>query len=117
LDKNGWSSGEIAEQKHNNFIKSIHNLDIDKFKFKKWVLNRHERVSINCISWLGSEFEKFGGEVGYDEEQWLSVDKPRQLNKYNIIYGEPLCAHYAFCTQRDYLDNRTNILQVYNNLI
>lgn len=117
FDNNGWSNSKVAEQKHNNFIDSIINFDIEKFKFKKWVLNRYERVSINCISWLGNEFQKFDGKVHNDEEQWLTVEAPKIFNKYNIIYGEPICSHYAFFTQRDYLDNQTDILKKYINLI
>lgn len=116
LDQNGWANSQIAEQKHNNFINSIHSSDIKKFKFKKWILNRHERVSINCISWLGSEFKKFDGKVGHFEEQWLSMDAPKIFNKFNVIYGKTLCSHYAFCTQRDYLDNQTDILNKYRDL-
>lgn len=111
--QNGWSNPQIAEQKHKDFMKAILTNDIEKFKFRQWILHLYERVSINCISWMGSEFEKFNGEVEHDEELYLSVIKPQELKKPNIIYGEAVCAHYAFFTQRPYLDENTDVLNKY----
>ena len=81
-----------------------------------WILYFNERVSINCISWLGSTFSEFDGQVGHDEEQWLACDAPVLKNKMNIIYGGFVCVHYSFFTQRDHLD-KTDILQLYKNII
>jgi hypothetical protein len=67
------------------------------------------------ISWLGKEFKKFNGDVGLDEEEWLSCDKPKQIQMPNIIFGDSLFVHYAFFTQRQYLDN-TNILETYKKI-
>lgn len=113
LDFNGWANPEVAEEKHKMFLKNIFNNNIEKFKFKQWILDIYERVSINCISWLGSEFAKFNGIVGIDEEYWLSQVKPSELEKPNIIYGEVVCVHYAFHTQREHLNRKTNILSEY----
>jgi hypothetical protein len=116
MDPVGWSNPQIAEEKHKNLIKAIQQNDLEKFKFKYWILDIFERVSINCISWFGADFKNFNGEVGHDEEQWLSVEYPIQIQKYNIIYGEALCSHYAFMPQRFYLDTQKNLLQEYRNL-
>jgi hypothetical protein len=113
----GWQNPQYAEKKHEILINSINNNDLKKFKFKKWILNLYERVSINCISWFGKDFESFNGQVGSDEEQWLSVTKPQELKKYNVIYGKTICSHFAFNSQRDYLDKKTNLLEKYNFLV
>lgn len=112
MDNVGWATPEICLLKHSNLIKSIFKNDLDKFKFNKWILNRYERVSINCISWFGSEFQKFNGHVDKDEEHWLSHVYPKQIEKPNIICGNALCSHFAFFTQRDFLD-KTEILKMY----
>ena len=57
-----------------------------------------------------------GITVDSNEEQAISSDIPRQLNRPNIIYGEPLIVHFAFHTQRDYLDP-TGILKDYRDLL
>ena len=75
-----------------------------------------KRVSINSISWFGSEFAKFNGDVHQEEEAWLSYTKPYSLKKTNLIYTGVLCSHFAFEKQRKYLDS-TDILEQYRNLI
>jgi hypothetical protein len=100
----GWKNPQVAEWKHNNFLAGS-----DYQTFSKWIMTDYERVSINCISWLGGDM---GVTVGRDEEQWLSVDRPKELKRYNAICGSAVCVHYAFYTQREHL-NKTNILEQY----
>lgn len=112
----GWANGEFAEFVHHNFIRKFKIRELDKFKFNVWELPYYERVSINVISWLGTEFNKFDGKVGNDEELWLSQIKPSEIKKMNCIYGQSLFSHYAFYTQRKYLEE-TSILQLYKHLV
>lgn len=116
MDSIGWENPHVAELKHRAFLNSLQLGTIDTYKFKKWVLHHYERVSINGISWFGSEFAKFNGSVGLDEEQWLAVDKPKEIQKLNAICGSAMCSHFAFYTQRQHMDS-TNILEEYKNLI
>lgn len=80
-----------------------------------WILHHYERVSINGISWLGEEFKKFNGIVESEEED-ISCKKPLSLKKKNIIYGNFVCCHYAFYTQRELLDKDKTILQGYYDI-
>lgn len=109
LCNTGLCIGEFCEYLHNQFLSK----PIKDFYFDKWVMTQYERVSINCISWLGEEFKKFNGNVGNDEELWLSVDKPRELQRPNCVYGGFICCHFAFHSQRDHMD-RTGILKKYS---
>ena len=104
-DIHGWNNAFFAENLHRQVLDK----KLNDFHFGIWKLYNYERVSINCISWLGEEFEKFNGIVHPNEEQWLSVNKPMNLEKFNVIYGDFVCLHYAFFTQRGYLDT-TDIL-------
>ena len=115
FDSNGWSNPMCAEQKHRILLNKIETEDLQDYIFPQWVLNLHERVSINVISWLGEEFEKFKGVVGQDEEEWLAVTKPRQIHMFNAICGTALFSHFAFYTQRDYLD-KTKILSTFEEI-
>jgi hypothetical protein len=102
---------------HQEFIgkvKQYNSVDFMRFS-PAWILNLYERVSINCISWLGKTFAEFGGNVGYDEEAWLSMDKPASMGKPNVIFGDAVCAHFSFYTQRDFLD-KTDVLQQYSTI-
>ena len=116
MDDVGWKSPAFSEHLHRSFIRDCKLGKHAQWKFSPWVLFFNERVSINCISWLGSEFAKFDGAVGTDEEAWLSIDKPKQLQKLNCIHGGALCVHFSFYTQRAHLD-QTNILDEYRSLI
>lgn len=104
----------IAEGKHREMLKHIEKLEHISFPIT-WDLRRYERVSINCISWLGEEFANFDGIVGRDEEAWLSVVKPEELKKPNVIMGSSICSHFAFGPQRGHLD-KTNLLETYRNI-
>jgi hypothetical protein len=115
LDKNGWDNPAAAELIHNKFFELYEENKTDEFLIDNHVFNNYERCSINVISWLGKEFKKFNGDVDKEEEQWLSSDKPREIQIPNIIFGDSLFVHYSFFTQRSYLDN-TNILERYKKL-
>jgi hypothetical protein len=108
----GWKRPAFAHYLHEEFLRQLKVGNIDRFRFPQWILHDYERVSINVISWLGSEFKKFDGKVDRNEEPWLAVTKPISLQRPNCIFGEVLFAHYAFYTQRAELD-WTDILQRY----
>jgi hypothetical protein len=108
----GWKKPAFAHYVHREFLSQLNNGNIDRFRFPQWILHNFERVSINCISWLGSDFKQFGGKVDRNEEPWLTVDKPMSLKRPNCIFGELLFAHYAFFSQRPELD-WTDILPRY----
>lgn len=109
-----WFDAEVSKEVHDNFINKAKKNDLDKFRFGIWELSDFERVSINCISWLGSEFKKFEGIVGIDEEKWLSVTKPREIKKINCIYGNFIVSHYGFGHQHEPL-TKDGYINKYSN--
>lgn len=116
VDSVGWGSPEFARALHEAFLADLAADNFQKWRVHAWKLWHYERCSINAISWLGADFAEFGGRVGQDEEPWLSVDKPRSLNRPNVIWGGATCVHFAFHTQRDLLD-ATDLLQRYEALV
>lgn len=115
----GWRSGKVASNIHSYFISNLNKNLLETYKFKKWILSEFERTSINFICWFGKDFEKFNGRLGnnyLDDEQYLSVYQPKQMNRYNIICGTALVVHYAYYTQREYLDNNTNLIDEYRKI-
>jgi hypothetical protein len=86
------------------FFKKISQNALSDYKFPKWVFHQYERCSINCISWLGSEFAKFD-HVGIDEEPWLSSYKPRERFMKNCVYGNFIVVHYSYGSNRERIDN------------
>ena len=114
MDPLGWENGQFTKYLHYTIFTKLDKLS--SFYMNNWLLYHHERVSINVISWLGSEFEKFDGVVDPAEEEFLSTWKPKKDNKMNIIYGGFLCIHYAFWTQREVVDEDKLILSAYNEM-
>jgi hypothetical protein len=121
-DVTGIYDHKFCELLHNRFIDDVKNDKIDNWKtsFKIWKTYGGERVSVNCVSWLGETFYNLDSIISegepIDEENWLSVDAPRIYNRYNVIYNDALVAHFAFCTQREKLEAETDILQKYKQL-
>lgn len=116
----GWKSEKIASYIHSNFLNNLKDCKLDNYKYKQWILHEFERTSINFISWFGKDFAEFDGKVcsdnDKDDEQWLSVYKPRQVNKFNCICGTALVVHFAYYTQRECLESQTNSLQKYKEI-
>ena len=103
---------------HEKLLEALDNNDIQKWMFEGVVIKDYAQAPINCISWLGEEFSKFGGIVAdescdYLEEVWLTKIKPRQIKKHNCMYGGSLIAHFAFNTQRAHFEQDTNLMESY----
>lgn len=116
LDEIGYHNVDFASQVHKNFFMLESANQLSEYKFKRWELLDYERFSINVISWFGSDFAKFGGKVGRDEEHWLTVELPLVLEKHNCINGGALFSHFAFFGQRQHLEENTLSLQMYQTL-
>jgi hypothetical protein len=123
-DPVGISDHKFCELIHNRFIDDVKNNKLYKWhkSFGPWKTYDGERVSVNCVSWLGETFNNINNEDGIlsqgltDEENWLSIDAPKKYNRYNVIYNEACAAHFAFVTQRARLEAETDILQKYKEL-
>lgn len=112
MDDVGWRDPHYAHAVHTAFLRDAECGDTRAWRasFTQWHCLSFERVSINAICWLGTDMRAALPEQ--DEEQWLAVTRPKQLNRPNVILGAALCAHFAFFTQRAHLDT-TDVLARY----
>lgn len=115
LDENGWKNPELAEKKHRIFLDNYKNNNLNKYKFNRWIANSYERISINAICWFGKSLKEINGNVAVNEEEFLSKNYPKQISSPNCIYGDALCVHFAFYTQREHMD-QTDILNSYKEI-
>lgn len=113
MDNVGWKDPHLAHSLHDAFLKDLEKGSADDWKrsFRAWHLWDYERVSINCISWLGSDMPE---HVAKDEEKFLAVEHPKSIGRPNVILGAAVCAHFGFYTQRAHLD-ATDVLQRYSD--
>jgi hypothetical protein len=114
----GWNSPEYAHEVHKNLMDKMEKGELDDYKFAGgWLIKPGEtRVSINAISWRGETFAKFDGVIAADEELDIAVIRPRNMKLPTKIAGKSLLCHFAFFTQRKYLEEQTDILQRYTKL-
>lgn len=112
MDEIGWRAPWFARNLHEQVLAAR---DLARFRLPfNWTLVNYERVSINCISWLGARFAEFGGKIAKDEEANLSQERPKLMKLPNCIYGGFACVHFAFYVQRERLE-RTDILARYRD--
>ncbi len=92
---------KFAEYIHKTFINDLLNNDIEKYKFEEWQIDNYQRFAINLIAWMGSDFNEFKGIINhFDEEEWLTMIKSKELQRQNVICGQSLAVHFAFFKHR-----------------
>lgn len=114
---NQWASMDFTEFQHREFLHDAQRGRLDHWYFGKEEVGRGDRFSINSMAWMGDEFKKFGGRIGTFEEWYATVQLPKLQDKDSCIYGEFIVCHYAYFNQRHYLDNCTDILERYGELL
>lgn len=112
MDAVGWKDPLFACAIHEAFLADP--TDPKWSSFDRWVASEYERVSINAVCWFGKDLAAC--PVGEDEEQWLSVDRPRVLSRPNAACGAAVCVHFAFHPQREYIERETDLLERYARL-
>lgn len=106
MDELGWKSGAFARRVHRRFLKDLEAGRETWWKQVELPIDGTRRFSINAISWLGDDFrdvpEVNGGAV--DEEPFLTAELPTRLGRPNEACSAALFGHYAFLTQRKFLE-------------
>lgn len=117
MDEVGWRNVEYSEYVHRILLSNIIEKQTGRYKFDKWELREHQRISINVISWFGKDFKDFaeGLPPNWDEEHMLTTEVPAHYKKINCICGQALFSHFSFFTQREHLE-QTNLLELYKNI-
>ena len=115
LDDNGWKNAELAENKHRVFLDNFKQDNLGTYRFGQWNENDYRRISINAICWFGKDLAEIDGNVDMNEEEFLSTNYPKKIKRINCIYGDALCVHFSFYTQREHLDE-TDILEQYKKI-
>lgn len=117
FDPVGWKSGEAAAKIHQAFIDHYRSGTLDMYRFPKWYMWDYYRTSIGFICWFGKDLQPFGGDVGGDDEMFLSSNKPRELKRPCQWSGRKIVAHFAYFTQRPYLEASTKLQAEYKTIM
>lgn len=112
LDSISWSTPSFAENLHKQFIKKVRENKVSDMYIKSQHVDNYSRVSINAVSFRGdmgsvikTDIQKIISYMGIkDEEEFLTVVLPKQLNASNYILGDAVFSHYSFFIQKEHLD-------------
>ena len=111
-----WKDGNFVLQLHEWFMDTcLATRSWDKLHTKDQPMSM-ARFSINAVLWFGRDLKKIDGIVPGDDEEFLSCIHPTQIGAANCWNGSVVAAHFAFFTQRDFLDSQ-NILERYGKII
>lgn len=110
-----WGNPMLAYSLLSGFRNFIAMNRVSELDFQNVNLD-YEPVSINFVMWSGEDFAKFDGNVrSVGDEMWLNLFYPLQHNLKTILLGNTRVVHYAYYTQREYLNN-TDVLDLYGDL-
>lgn len=110
---NAWKSAALAANIHADFLAAARAGDLERWRTAFEAERVPQRVSINAVAFLGRDMAHV--EVDPDEEEFLTTVLPARLGRPNLLLPAPLCAHYAYYTQRPGLE-ATQVLHEYGRL-
>lgn len=109
-------NGYLAEQLHNWFLDNY----LIPGNYNKLYCGESriamQRFAINAVAWFGETFQKFGGKVTGDDEEFLTVKYPVKENLLCSFDCNTIVSHFSFSVQRNHLDS-TNILDRYHKYL
>jgi hypothetical protein len=114
-----WDNGPLAEKIHNCFLEKYDKGETEDYFFPDTPLDKYQRVSINCICWLGSTMKQllpWPSIVfeGLGDEDWLTMIKSKEIQIPNIMCGSALMSHFSYFTHRRYLDQCILLTKYYD---
>lgn len=104
FDRIGWGHPEFAVALHRFLLDLIRRGETARLHSGAHEVSLN-RFSINCISWFGRDLAPFGGEVQVEEEEDMATAIPARLQRANCFCTDTIVAHFAFWTQRHWIDN------------
>ena len=119
MDERGWKSGPFARRVHRRFLKDLASGREEHWKNTAFPYEGDTRFSVSAICWFGDDFREIPelGASNIDEEPFMTAVLPARMGRPNMICPRALFGHYAFCTQRAFLETTSpEILAHYRRL-
>lgn len=112
-----WGSGKFAADLHYWFIDNyLKTGQVSNLYLGGGIPMGVTRFSINSVIWFGKDMKSIDGIVSGDDEEFLSCICPALMKKSNCWNGDAIIAHFAFYSQREYLDKRS-VLEQYGEYL
>lgn len=119
MDRVGWNNGRFTVRLHRWFLRLIASGRADVLRHVPFTYDGLRRFSINAICWNGADMAALPERARTDieEEPFLTVDVPNRLGRPNVICAEAIFSHFAYYTQRPYVEaTAPDILDRYRRL-
>lgn len=119
MDDVGWKDGVVAVRMHRWFQGLVRDGRVDALAAVPFEFDGRRRFSINAICWNGGDMAALPerDRCDVDEEPFLTVDVPNRLGRPNVICPEAIFSHFAFYTQRPFVESMApEILHRYRRL-
>ena len=87
-----------AAQIHYSFLQHLEQGDTWRYKFDIWDYE-YERLSINFFAILGRDILDVFPFPERDDEDYLTVTRPREVGRHVLVDGTGLAVHFAFGPQ------------------
>jgi glycosyltransferase involved in cell wall biosynthesis len=113
-----WGSLEYSRRSHLIFLDIIKEGTISNIYTDNIILEEFQPMSIQCCSWFGKDLKKYiseFGDVGNEDEPWMSVYLPIWLNSPHIIFGGSVVSHFSSYNQDQFLLNN-GVLEEYKKI-
>jgi hypothetical protein len=115
-----WYKPECAILAHENFIKNFQTNNLNAYDFKYWDFHydNYDRYSINFVLSMGKYLNKMNEKINENilDEVLVSSVLPSQMGKHTFALGNAIVSHYAYRSQRNHLDSKTDLLERYLNI-
>ncbi|KAL1851637.1 hypothetical protein Daus18300_012510 [Diaporthe australafricana] len=99
-DAHGPSLGNwaLAAQIHYSFLQHLEQNDTHRYKFDVWDY-AYDRLSINFFAIRGRDIIDCFPFPQHDDEDYLTVKRPKELGRRVVMDGTGIAVHYAFGPQ------------------
>ena len=108
-----WKKWQHGAQQHYSFLQNLESGDLSSYHFgdKEGIWNmRYVRANINLMAVWGDDVLDHLPETT-DDENDLSIDLPKKLNRQTYIQTKAIASHFSFDPQREMYD--TDLLSRY----
>jgi len=101
LDEFNYSNSDLIYHIHTTFKKRYEEKSLSAYYLPSKSLDEYQRFSICCVAWWGKDHL----QVGELEEEWVSWGEPFRRQRPNFLVGDALMFHFAYHTQRPWLES------------
>jgi glycosyltransferase involved in cell wall biosynthesis len=112
-----WGNPHYSRECHLSFLEVLKSKGINSLYTEDIVLSNYDPMSIQCCSWIGRDLKKYTtnfGDVGSEDEPWMSVYLPLWLENPNVIFGKSVVSHFSSYNQENFLIE-SGILEEYKS--